>query len=64
MRTQKIKKVPNWAVCYLVNSDASALTDEDQKMVDDWVDNLLKDGLQLICPIDGTESEFEPYPAF
>ena len=25
---------------------------------------LKKERLRLICPIDGTESEFEPYPAF
>jgi len=64
-RTVKVEKIPDWAVNYLVNSDDSNLTSEDKKMVDDYVERLLKkERLRLICPIDGTESEFEPHPAF
>lgn len=64
-RTVKVEKIPVWAVCYIVNSDDSGLTPEDKKLVDDYVERLLnKERLRLICPIDGTESEFEPYPAF
>ena len=64
-RTVKVEKIPDWAVNYLVNSDDSNLTPEDKKMVDDYVERLLKERhLRLICPIDGTESEFEPHPAF
>lgn len=60
-----VEKIPTWAVCYLVNSDDSALSPEDKKMVDDYVDRLLeKDRLRLVCPIDGTENEFCAHPAF
>lgn len=64
-RTVKVEKIPDWAVCYLVNSDDSGLTPEGKKMVDDYVERLLeKKHLRLLGPIDGTESEFEPHPAF
>ena len=61
----RVRNVPQWAVCYLVNSDDSGLTPEDKKTVDDYVERLLKkEHLRLLGPIDGTESEFEPHPAF
>jgi hypothetical protein len=64
-RTVKVEKIPVWAVAYLVNGDDSGLTPEGKKTVDDYVERLLKkERLRLICPIDGTESEFEPHPAF
>ena len=64
-RTVKVEGIPQWAVCYLVNADDSALTPEDKKTVDDYVERLLKkEHLRLLGPIDGTESEFEPHPAF
>lgn len=64
LKTRKIEKVPQWAVCYLVNDDDSGLEPDDKKMVDDFVENLACQGLRLICPIEGTENGFEPDPAF
>ena len=64
IKTDVIEKVPQWATTYIMYNDDSALSDEDKKLVDDFEDKLLKKKLRLICPIDGTENEFEPYPAF
>jgi hypothetical protein len=65
MRTVKVERIPQWAVCYLVNSDDSGLTPEDKKMVDEYVKRLLKEEhLRLVCPIDGSENEFCAHPAF
>ena len=64
-RTVKVERIPQWAVCYLVNADDSALTPEDKKMVDDYVERLLKEEhLRLLGPIDGTENGFSSHPAF
>lgn len=64
-RTVKVERIPQWAVNYLVNNDDSSLTPEDKKLVDDYVQRLLeKERLCLICPVEGSESEFEPHPAF
>lgn len=60
----RVRNVPQWAVCYLVNSDDSGLTPEDKSMVDRWVADLLAEGLELLCPIDGSENEFCSAPAF
>lgn len=65
MKVEKVKKVPAWAICYIQYGDDSGLEPGDKKLVDDWIDHLLRvEGLRLICPIEGSESEFEPYPAF
>lgn len=64
-RTVKVEGIPQWAVCYLVNADDSALTPEDRKTVDDYVERLLKEEhLRLLGPIDGTENGFSSHPAF
>ena len=64
-RTVKVEGIPQWAVCYLVNADDSALTPEDKKTVDDYVERLLKEEhLRLLGPIDGTENGFSSHPAF
>lgn len=64
-RTVKVERIPQWAVCYLVNSDDSGLSSDDKKQVDEYVKRLLKEEhLRLVCPIDGTENEFCTHPAF
>ena len=39
-----IHQVPEWAVPYIVNGDASGLSDEEQKIVDDFLDKNFPDG--------------------
>ena len=31
------EKIPTWSLCYLINGDATALTDDEIRMVDEWV---------------------------
>ena len=40
------------------------MTEEDVKMVDDYLRELDRQGIHLIEPIKGTENEFNPHPAF
>ena len=63
--TPKVERIPQWAVCYLVNSDDDSLSSDDKRQVDEYVKRLLKEEhLRLLGPIEGTESEFERHPAF
>ena len=64
LKTKTIAKVPTWAVSYLEYHDDSGLTKDDKELVDNWLKELQRKGLRLICPDEGSESEFEPYPAF
>ena len=64
IKTKTIRNVPQWATTYIAYNDDSGLTDEDKKLVDDFEQELLKQGLRLVCPVEGSENEFEPYPAF
>lgn len=48
--------IPSWALAYLINGDDSGLSDEDRKMVDEWV-------ASWGCPIDvcNAEEGSEPF---
>lgn len=60
-----VKGVPQWAVNYLVYGDDSGLAPDDIGMVDRWVEGLRsREGLELLCLIDGSENEFSSSPAF
>lgn len=64
IETTVVEGIPQWAVCYFVNAETSGLDEEDLKLVTEYEKSLLGQGLRLICPIDGTENSFNPYPAF
>ena len=40
------------------------MTDEDVQLVEDFIGELAEQGISLIEPIEGTENEFNPHPAF
>lgn len=54
-----IERIPTWALCYLINSDPSGLTDEKIEMVDKWY---AENNVMDICT--ATEQEGECYPYF
>ena len=60
----KVEGVPCWASSYFANADSSGLDDEDKKLVTDYEKKLLKEGLKLVYPIEGTRNEFNSCPAF
>ena len=60
-----VRGVPQWAVNYLVYGDDSGLAKDDIGMIDKWTAELLaEEGLELLCPIDGSENGFCSSPAF
>ena len=59
-----VSGIPCWAASYLEDADSSGLNDEDKKLADDYKKKLLKEGLRLVAPIEGTRNEFNPCPAF
>ena len=61
---ERIDDVPQWAVPYLVNGDASGLETYDKVLVDEWMGELKAEGLELLAPIDGSENAFCSSPAF
>ena len=54
------EKIPTWSLCYLINGDATALTDDEIRMVDEWVSQwqveivsplMDEDGSTLFIPV-------------
>lgn len=41
------EKIPTWSLCYLINDDASGLTDEEIQSIDRWQKEL---GVQIVSP--------------
>ena len=56
-------EVPEWAIPYIFNGDAEGLTDKEQEIVDKFLDEHFPDGFIPELK-DGTEKEFNNYPAF
>lgn len=59
------EKIPTWALCYLINGDASGLTDEDIAIADKWCE---VNNVTVVCAPDASEGECSSYfshcPAF
>ncbi len=59
------EKIPTWSLSYLVNGDASGLTDEEIQTIDRWYKDM---GAQVVSPIMDDECNLHPYfshyPAF
>lgn len=63
--TYSTEPIPTWALCYLINSDPSGMTDEEINEVDTWCKD---NGISVVCTASDKEGESEPYfthyPAF
>lgn len=60
---EKVKEnIPSWALTYLLYDDCSGITEEDKKVVDEWIDSY--DTAIIVCPLDDCEEYFTRYPAF
>lgn len=56
------ERVPEWALCYIINGDKEGLNDEEIKMVDDWLERAR---IKILAPpADNEESYFDPRPPF
>lgn len=65
LEERNTKFVPSWALCYIVNNDASGLEPDEIADVDEWVD---ANRVSTVVPIEDENGEwdekFMPYPAF
>jgi hypothetical protein len=60
----QVENVPCWATSYFVNGDLSGYSEEDLRLMREYEDKLKREGLRLVCPIEGTHSGFCSNPAF
>ena len=60
-----IEAIPTWALCYIITGDASGLTDEEIRMVDEAIRN---NNIEIVSPIYNeyicTEPNFSHYPLY
>lgn len=55
-----IEKIPTWAISAIINDDRTGLTDDDEKVIDEWFET---SGYDYICAPNGN-AYFDPFPAF
>jgi hypothetical protein len=60
----QVENVPCWAAIYFVTGELSGYSEEDLKLIREYEDKLKREGLRLVCPIEGTRNEFCATPAF
>ena len=52
------EKIPTWSLGYIINGDMTGLTDEEIRMIDEW---LSKWKVQIVSPLTDEEfSDFQP----
>lgn len=64
IRRISVEHIPEWALCYLINGDATGLTDDDQKLVDEWLGGYQHIGSIDFEPLDEGHIAFDEYPTF
>lgn len=52
------EKIPTWSLCYLINGDATGLTDDEIRMADKWMDDWQ---VQIVSPVTDEEGNAQPY---
>jgi len=52
------EKIPTWSLCYLINGDATGLTEDDVNMIDQWVSDWQ---VQIVSPLRNEEGNAQPY---
>lgn len=63
--TKTIEEIPEWSMCYLFNSDADGLTEEDIQEIEKWSKKNKMVYLSLREDEDGfTDPYFSTCPAF
>ena len=55
---RSIEAIPTWALCYIINGDASGLTDEEIRMVDEA---MRKNNIEIVSPRYNEDMCKEPY---
>lgn len=64
-KVEKIENVPTWALCYIVNGDTDAITDQEQQEIDQWLHD---NRVEIISPIENEDCEWDVHftwcPAF
>jgi len=56
---RSIEAIPTWALCYIINGDASGLTDEEIRLVDEA---MRKNNIEIVSP--RYNEDISHYPFF
>ena len=64
MILEVVENVPDWAVCAIEYGDETGLELCDVRALHAWLNELERDGLRPVGPVEGSENEFCSSPAF
>lgn len=52
------EKIPTWSLCYLINDDATGLTEDEINMIDQWTSDWQ---VQIVSSFTDEEGNAQPY---
>ena len=52
------EKIPAWSLCYLINGDATGLTEDEINMIDQWTSDWQ---VQIVSPFTDEKGNAQPY---
>lgn len=55
---KSIENIPTWSLGYIINGDATGLTADEIRIVDQWLNGW---EVQIVSPITDEENNTEPY---
>lgn len=57
-RNTSVEKIPTWSIGYIINGDSTGLTEDEIRMIDNWLNEWQ---VEIVSPITGGQGNAQPY---
>lgn len=57
-RNISVEKIPTWSIGYIINGDSTGLTEDEIRMIDNWLNEWQ---VEIVSPITGGQGNAQPY---
>lgn len=57
-RNTSVEKIPTWSIGYIINGDSTGLTEDEIRMIDNWLNEWQ---VEIVSPITDGQGNAQPY---
>lgn len=57
-RNISVEKIPTWSIGYIINGDSTGLTEDEIRMIDNWLNEWQ---VEIVSPITDGQGNAQPY---